>query len=248
MSITPYVPPSFLSTLPTAIWSGADGLPVLPFLPGQAIAVTKAPKWSTEVIRAASGRQRRTAYWPYPLWDFELQYEVIRHRPTADELAAMWEFFNVAKGQFASFLFVDPTDCAVPTSVLQDPATGNPLTDPSTGAFLTDPGSAVGLGFQFGVGDGATRTFQLSRFVRSWFEPVYATFNVGIADNGAPAGAFTVAAGQVTFTTAPAAGHTLQWFGWFYFGCNFTQDDLGFVQIVTQLWEGKSLKFTSNRR
>jgi hypothetical protein len=57
----------------------------------------------------------------------------------------------------------------------------------------------------------------------------------------------TVSQGVVTFAAPPAAGHTLQWFGYFYFGCRFLQDDLGFEQIVQQLWAGKSLKFTSIR-
>src|SRR5579872_863929 len=47
------------------IWAGTSSLNVLPFLPGQAIAVSKAPLWSTKVVRAASGRERRTAFWPY---------------------------------------------------------------------------------------------------------------------------------------------------------------------------------------
>lgn len=248
MSITPFVPPSFLSTLPTAIWSGVDGLPVLPFLPGQAIGVSKGPKWSTQVIKSASGRRRPTSYWPYPLWQFELQYEVVRHRlPAQDELATLWEFFNVAKGQFGAWLFVDPSDCAMPTSVLQDPATGNPLTDPATGAFLTDP-ALPGQGTFFGTGDGVTTVFQLQRKVgSSWFEPVYAAYNVSCVDNGVPSGSFTVANGQVTFAVAPAAGHLLLWFGWFYYGCAFLQDDLTFDQIVTALWSGKGVKFESIR-
>ncbi|HLY78216.1 MAG TPA: DUF2460 domain-containing protein, partial [Caulobacteraceae bacterium] len=160
MPITPFVPPSFLTGLPTAIWSGADGLPVLPYLPGQAIAVTKAPKWSTQVVRTASGRERRTAYWPFPLWQFELQYEVVRHRPTQAELFALWEFFNVMKGQYAPFLFVDPTDCQIPTSVLLDSA-GSPLLDSSGGLMLD--GSGGSLGYGFATGDGATTSFQLTR-------------------------------------------------------------------------------------
>ena len=129
MTITPFIPPSFLTSLPSGIWSGADGLPVLPFLPGQDIAVSKAPQWSTGVIRTASGRERRTAYWSFPLWQFELQYEVIRHRPTAPELAAMWEFFNVMQGQFGPWLFVDPSACQVPTSILLD--AGEKLPEPA---------------------------------------------------------------------------------------------------------------------
>jgi hypothetical protein len=231
--------------LPTGIWSGADGLPVLPFVPGQSISVTKAPKWSTGVIRTASGRERRTAYWPSPLWQFELQYEVIRHRPTAPELFALWEFFNVLQGQFAPFLFVDPADCQIPTSALLD-ASGAPLLD-SSGAIITD-GSGDPTGCTFGIGDGSTRTFQLTRSINSFTEAVYSAYAPTILDNGAIAGTNVVSGGQVTFAAAPAVGHTLIWFGYFYFGCRFLQDDLSFEQIVTQLWSAKSLKFTSLRR
>ncbi len=220
MSITPYVPPSSISGLPTGIWSGVQGLPVLPFLPGQAVAVIKAPQWSSQVIRTASGRERRTAYWSYPLWQFELRYEVIRHRPTTAELFTMWEFFNVRQGQFAPFLFVDPTDCQIASSAPQG----------------------------FGTGDGATRSFQLTRAINSFVEPVFDVYAPTILDNGSAAGAYTLSPnGVVTFTTAPAAGHALTWFGYFYFGCRFLQDDLGFEQIVSQLWTGRSLKFTSLR-
>jgi uncharacterized protein (TIGR02217 family) len=244
LTIAPFVPPAFLTRLPAAIWSGVDGLPVLPYLPGQAIALSKGPKWSTEVVRTASGRERRTAFWPYPLWQFELSYEVVRHRPTQAELFALWEFFNVMRGQYLPFLFVDATDCQVPTSVLVD-SSGAPITD-SSGALVTD-GSGAPLGQAFGTGDGVTTSFALVRAVRSFTEPVFGAFAPVILDNGALAASHTVSQGTVTFTAPPAAGHALVWFGYFYFGCRFAQDELSFEQIVQQLWAGKSLKFTSVR-
>jgi uncharacterized protein (TIGR02217 family) len=220
LPITPYIPPAAVSSLPTGIWSGTQGLPVLPFLPGQTPAVTKAPLWSTQVVRTASGRERRTSYWPYPLWRFELSYEVIRHRPTNDELATLWEFFNVVQGQFAPWLFVDPSDCQVPASA---PA-------------------------EFAVANGTQTSFQLGRWINSWVEPVFDVYAPTILDNGGAAGSYTISPnGVVTFATAPASGHALSWYGCFYFGCRFLQDDLTFDQIVSALWSGKSLKFTSIR-
>lgn len=250
MSITPYVPPSFLTGLPSAIWSGTQGLPVLPFLPGQDIAVSKAPAWSTGRVQSASGRVRKTDYWPFPLWNFELKYNVVRHQPpTKAELAIMWEFFNVMKGQYGTFLFVDPTDCAIPTSALLNPATGAPLLNPVTGQPLTDPGSSYALSYQFATGDGSTTTFQLSRSINSFAEPVYDVYEPTILDNGTITTATLTYSpnGKVTFGTAPAAGHALSWFGYYYFGCEFLQDDLTFEQIVLELWSGKSLKFRSLR-
>ena len=244
MPITPFIPPAFLTGLPTAIWAGAGGLPVLPFLPGQEIAVSKAPQWSTGVIRAASGRERRTAYWTFPLWQFELSYGVIRHRPSQAELFAMWEFFNTMQGQYGPWLFVDPTDCQIPTTALLDSA-GLPILDAGGALILDDSGGQ--LAYAFAVADGTTRTFQLTRPTLSFAEPVFATYAATVLDNGAPAASYAVSSGQVTFAVAPAAGHILSWFGFYYFGCRFLQDDLAFEQIVQQLWAGRSLKFTSLR-
>lgn len=223
--LEPYATASAYAATTTAIdpgiWAGTQGLAVLPFLAGQSVSVVKAPQWSTEVIRTASGRERRTAYWPCPLWQFELQYEVVRHRPANDELASMWEFFNVAQGQFAPWLFVDPSDCQIASTA--------PV--------------------QFGLGNGSATTFQLTRTLNSFSEPVYGAYQPVILDNGAPTSAVLTFApnGQVAFSTAPASGHVLTWFGYFYFGCRFLQDDLGFEQIVPLLWAGKSLQFSSLR-
>jgi len=110
-------------------------------------------------------------------------------------------------------------------------------------------GSGAPVGETFGVGDGATTTFQLIRAINSFTEPVYAVFQPIIFDNGAwVASGFTIGeSGSITFSAPPASGAVLQWAGYFYFGCRFAQDDLSFEQIVTQLWAGKSLKFTSLR-
>lgn len=216
-------PGAYVATAAAAdpgIWGGVAGLPVLPWLPGRSPKVTKAPMWSTEVIRTASGRERRTSYWPSPLWQFEHSYGVLQQAPSEEDLALLWEFFNVAQGQFGPFLFVDPTDCQVPAS---SPAA-------------------------FGTGDGSTLSFQLLRQINSFSEAVYGVYGPTILDNGSAAGAYTIGPnGVVTFATAPAAGHALTWSGYFYFGCRFLQDDLSFDRVVNTLWTGKSLKFTSLR-
>ncbi len=217
MTITPYVPPSWISSLPSGIWSGVAGYPVFPVLPGQYPTVKKTPQWSTNVKRASSGRERRTGLWSYPLWNFELSYEVIRHRPTIEELAVMWEFFNVAQGKLATFLLVDMS--------------ANQVT-----------------GQQFATGDGTTTTFQLTRQIRSWVEPVFGVYSPTIYVNGTPTSAYTIIPnGACQFTTAPASGAVLTWSGYFYFGCRFDQDDCEFEQIVSQLWQGKSIKLVSQR-
>lgn len=225
MSITPYVPPTALSSLPTGIWSGTQGLPVLPYLSGQTPMVKKSPEWATNRQRGSNGKERRQPMWNYPLWNFELQYEVIRHKPTNDELFIMWEFFNVLQGQYAPFLVVDPTDCQVLSSA---------------------PAS-------FGTGDGSTRTFQLLRQMRSFSDQVYDVYPgtggaLTININGTPTGAYSIAPnGLVTFSSAPSNGAALTWSGYFYFGCCFQDDKLEFEQIVQLLWAGQKLPFQSLR-
>ncbi len=217
MPITPYIPPTNVSALSTGIWSGAAGLPVLPFLPGQSVAVTKSPKWSTQVVRTASGRERRTAYWPSPLWQFELSYGVVRHRPSTDELARLWEVFNVLQGQYGTFLFVDPTDCQA-----------------SGAAFGTGDGSTKTFQLQR----------QLNSFSEPVYA-VYAP--TVLENGSPAGGYTLEPNGQIVFAAAPASGVALTWSGYFYFGCRFLDDELSFEQIVAQLWSGKSLKFTSLR-
>jgi len=217
LPIAPYIPPANVSALPTGIWSGQYGLPVLPFLPGQSVTVTKSPKWSTQVVRTASGRERRTAYWPSPLWQFELSYDVIRHRPSTDELAKLWEVFNVLQGQYGTFLFVDPTDCQV-----------------AGAAFGTGDGSTKTFQLQR----------QLNSFAEPVYAVYAPTVLENGSPAGAYT---LEPNGQIVFAAAPSSGVALTWSGSFYFGCRFLDDELSFEQIVAQLWSGKSLKFTSLR-
>ncbi len=90
-----------------------QNLPVFPSLPGLTPEIKKAPTWSTNVAISTSGVERRTSFWAYPRWTFELAYEVIRDRATADELEGLWELFNTCQGKRYAFLFLDPTNYVV---------------------------------------------------------------------------------------------------------------------------------------
>jgi uncharacterized protein (TIGR02217 family) len=216
------------------------GLPVFPVMPGQAIEVSKAPLWNTTVKTSKSGRDFATPNWSYPLWVFDLSFNVLRHRPSNDELSALWTFFNTIQGRNQVFLFMDPTDYISPG-----------ITDQFTGGFAT--------------GDGSTTVFQVFRFLLSGYgqggsvpvtpnqvvEPCYAPFGMTLTVNGSPVVLgtdFTIGPhGLITFTAAPSPGAVIAWEGDFYFGCRMLQDDLTADQIVNQLWSGKSLKFRSQR-
>ena len=213
----------FRAASPAEIAAGnqVQGLPVFPLLPGVSPDVEKAPSWSTKVLRASAGNERRTALWPYPIWNFALKHEVLRNdavRGAAllDEVKGVWELFNTVQGQFGTFLFLDETACQVQAE-------------------------------QIGVGDGVTTSFQLVRHVRNWFEPVLAPFAVDVLVGGAPVGFSLGAGGLVTLASPPASGAAVAWSGDYFFPCRFTQDDLTLRRIAHQLWSNEGLKFSSVR-
>lgn len=101
----------------------------------------------------------------------------------------------------------------------------------------------------FGVGDGATRGFQLTRsFGAGGFvfpEPVQ---NVNVLTNikiaGVATGAYAIDAnGFVTFTSAPNPAALLTWSGSYYYRCRFLNDTLEVNNFMQNLWEVQSVQF-----
>lgn len=198
-----------------------DDADVFPFLAGQSFLVRKSPLWSTKQDISVSGVSRRRALWSYPIWQFRLGYEVLRDATAFLELQRLVTFFNSKSGSQTGFFYFDRFDHQV---------TSGPL----------------------GTGDGTTTTFQAQRNTSigniAFTEPVFGfNGNPTVYDNGTATTAFTVGQlGQITFTTAPASGHTLTWSGSFFFLCNFDKDSLdGLGQIGSGLWNLSSLDFRS---
>lgn len=100
---------------------------------------------------------------------------------------------------------------------------------------------------QFGVGDGVTRTFQLSRAIGNWVEPIFGVVNVeSVTVAGVPVTAFIYDdIGRISFAQAPASGAPLHWTGAFFFRCAYDADTLDSVQSFGRIWEMKNVSFTS---
>ena len=214
---TPYGPNRFLIT------SAPAGNPDLfPLLPGQGFFVSKGPKWSTGVQTAVSGKERTLAYWTYPRWAFKVAYEVIRNKPSLQELQPLWAFFNLHQGRYAVWQFFDPTDNAV---------TGQPF---GTGDGVTTEFQLVRAMYYEG---------------RGWQEPVRSTVGTPVISvNGTPTTAFTLGDdGLITMNSAPANDAVLTWSGQFYFVCRFDQDDLTPAQAFNSLWSLDGLEFVSKK-
>jgi hypothetical protein len=121
-----------------------------PSLPGLGWSVTKAPKWSTRVQKAISGRKLRIVDQVVPIWEFTLVYNYLRDKwdvrgPAGlgagyDELRTLAGFFLQMQGQFQSFLFSDPTDNLIAGQVIP----------PATSIILTAVVNAGGSGYVTG--------------------------------------------------------------------------------------------------
>jgi uncharacterized protein (TIGR02217 family) len=196
---------------------------VFPALPGLAWSVTKTPVFETRIQRAMSGRELRALDYPYPLWQFTLDFSVLRDDPAAgfDEFRTLLGFFLACQGAYGEFLFQDPTDFAV-------------------------------AGQGLGTGDASTTGFQLLRMIGGFAEPIVAPDQVtAIYFNGVTqsASGYSVDAdtGVVTFAAPPPPGLAITADFTFYFRCRFVDDRYDFDNFMYRLWQVKKLTFISVR-
>lgn len=192
---------------------------IFPTLPGLTFPVKKRPNFATDVQRSVSGREVASAFMAYPIWDWELAYEILRE--TASEFQSLVGFFLARQGRFDSFLFSDPSDNA---ALLQGFGTGNGATQAfqlvrSLGGF-TEPIYDV---------NGAPSIY------------INGTLKAAGAD-------YTVSAtGLVTFSTAPTAGQALTWSGAYYWRVRFADDMLDFDNFMARLWSAGKVAFSTAR-
>jgi len=200
---------------------------IFPTLPGQGWPVHRRPTYRTIVVKHPSGGDVRTPLWTYPLWEFEVVFEVLSADGTtqfpglrARSLQILMGFYLYKGGAQGTFLFIDPdfnADTAVP----------------------------------LGTGDGTTRQFLFLRRMGSSIEPVSWVLGVptvylnGVAQSGAlwslnlPNG--------LTFNTPPGAGVAITADVSYGFVCRFLDDTADFEQMMWNLWEVKSIKFRQVR-
>lgn len=201
---------------------------VFPSLFGLGWPVVRSPVWATTVKRGVSGFERRTQLMQQPLYEFTLVANVLgsnlaRPGGAADNsLLQLIDFFNSRAGQFDNWLFSD----------------------------TYTPDASV-TAAQFGVGDGSTTAFQLTRTLAAGFvEPIMNLNGTpSIFDNGSlvnPSNYTISATGLVTFTVAPTSGHTLTWTGNYYFRCRFLADQYEFEVFLSARGRIKKLQFVGS--
>lgn len=190
---------------------------VFPTLAGLKWGRKRSPAFKTEVQQAMSGREYRIPYRDYPLWNWELSYEVLRDDAN-DELKTLVGFFLRHRGSFASFRFLDPDDFSVTAHVFSASSTYTTasriqLTRPYGNFYepVTDPQP----GWQFFV-DGVANT------------------SISIDING------------IITPTASFTG-VLSWTGSFWHRVRFAEDETEFEQFLEKLWSARRVSLVSAR-
>jgi uncharacterized protein (TIGR02217 family) len=198
---------------------------IFPALPGLAWSVTKSPISQTRIQRAVSGRELRALDYPYPLYQFQLTFAVLRQNVAGgyNELNTLMAFYKACQGAYGTFLFDDPTD------------------DTITGQLV-------------GVGDSSNNAFQLVRTnggLVAFTEPVVAVnqlsavYLAGIRQNPVTYSCATGlnSTGILTFSAPPATGTAITADFSYYFRCRFVNDSYEFENFMYQLWRVQKLSF-----
>lgn len=195
-------------------------LATFPSLPGLAYPVKKSIDWGGGFKwDALSGKRVRAAIRTAPLYAYDVAFNFLRSDTVFAELQALQGFINSLQGGSGAFLYQDADDNAV-----------------------------VNQGF--GEGDGVSTTFQLVRAFGGFAEPVFAPVTpiTQVTVAGTPTTAYTVGAyGAITFNSAPANGAQLGWTGSFKWVCRLDQDVFDLSLFMLQLYELKSLKFSTEK-
>ena len=192
---------------------------VFPSLPGLTWDVKKRPQFRTIKQTTASGKEVRIALMSYPIWQFELSFELLRSAAAFAEMQTLAGFFNQMLGDYDTFLFNDPTDNSV---TAQNFGTGDGTTTTfqllrTMGGFIEPIQNVNG---------------SPSIYENGTLKTVTTDYTIG-------------STGIVTFAVAPAAGVALTWTGNFYFRCRFDMDVMEFSNFMNQLWAAKKVAFVS---
>ena len=192
----------------------------LPSFAGLSWDISVSPAFSTKVHRAVSGYEVRAAFMAYPLWTFNLKYDLIRDSVTNNELDTLLGFFNARQGQFDSFLYTDPADSAYTAM-----------------AFGTGTGSQTQFQITRSRGGFVEPVMNLNGAPLIYIAGVLQTVGTNYSISST---------GVVTFVTAPAASAALTWTGAFYYRCRFLSDNIAPSQWAQNLYSLSKLDFVGS--
>lgn len=192
---------------------------VYPTTPAYQYPVKRTAEWKTLVQQATSGLDATAALWSYPIWHWELPYDVLD--AAVGDFQTIVNFFNSRQGMFDTWLFTAPSDNV---ATAQSFGTG----DGTTTAFQLKRALTVG-GFQEPI-------FNVNGTPSIYTNGVLKTAGLDYSIS---------ATGLVTFTVAPVNGNALTWTGSYYFRCRFKLDLSQFENFARQLYKQGVVQFRS---
>jgi len=195
---------------------------IFPSLSTRAWSMRASPRFATGAALHVSGREARCARMAAPLWQFELNFDVLRMLAPDLELQEIVGFFAQRAGADAAFYF--------------EPPALSPVTGQSIGS-----GDGVTRSFAFAVSIGGYA------LAPAGVGTVSAIYLDGVAQSGGYTIDTTPMSPRVTFATPPGAGIVIAAdFGW-YFLCRFEDDDLDVEEFMTNLYALQSLQLKAVR-
>jgi hypothetical protein len=198
---------------------------VMPPLPlSMAAGLKKTPNFDGTVKqKSVGGITSAMSTKPYPTWDFEFSLDNVQGQES-EASSVLAEFMGTFMG-----------------------------TSGGANLFLfEDPQDSFVTAAQFGVGNGTTVAFQLSRNINGSVDVIQnLNGSPSIFVNGVLNTSNSISStGVVTFSSAPGSGAVLTWTGNFYFLCRFSEDTVDATRSYTinsgiDQWNVQSIKFSS---
>jgi uncharacterized protein (TIGR02217 family) len=195
---------------------------VFPTLAGQGWRATYRPRFLTRAHTHTSGREVRASLRANPLYDIELDFNLLRGDTAHAEMQQVLAFVASHAGQAQPFLFAPPD------------------------------GLGQCQGASLGEGDGAATRFVLTRLFGGFVETVQALIGaptVYLNSAALPPTAFTLSIlpATITFASAPPAGAILTIDFTAAHLARFSEDDVDLEQFMANFWQTKSLKLETVR-
>lgn len=189
-----------------------------PVLPGLMWNRKRTPIFKTSVQQAINGKEYRIPHQDYPLWRWELSYEVLRDDAT-NELRTLVGMFLRHRGSFASFRFLDVDDYQTTAQ-----------------SIAASASRAAG-----------TRV-QLLRSYEGFLEPVtdpQPGYQVFV--NGVLSGLWTALFPTGEISNTATSNGALSWTGSFWHRVRFEEDETEFEQFLEKLHSARRVTLVSAR-
>jgi hypothetical protein len=207
-----------------------------PVLPGLGYSVHERPRFFNSKQPHSSGREVTVTFAQYPVWEFELTYNVLRGAPyPQQEYETLLGFFLKQNGSLTGFKYRHPR---WNETTAQSFATTDGTTQ-QYAPLLRSIGSGATIAMEpVGVIDDA-QPFRLYRD-GILIDPADATWGYTLVTT-------TPWAQAVHFNSVPAAGHVLTVdMSYFYF-CKFADDTADFEEFMHRLYTVSSVKLQSKK-